>query len=463
MKFEFAIATAFVTASIAFSATAQSSDALLNKLVEKGILTTDEAKQLKAESDQDFATAMSAKNGMPEWVTSFRFGGDFRGRFDDIRAANDAAVGRARWRYRLRAGVTAAIQDDFEVGLALISGDVDSGISSGLSGLGSNQSFQNNASKKGILLDQAYAKWSPLHTEEWKGNVTFGKMKDPFVFSPLGPGLGLGFDPDYTPEGAAMQLEYSLNERHSVRWINGAFVLDELSASTDDPFLVGSQLRLESKWSSRATSSAGVMLLAFANVDQLSNGSLPNANVGNWREISAGTNQSSAVPQFHFNPILADASVTYLFDHGPLYPGAFPVRVAGTYLNNPAAASSADNYGWCAGFGFGKAGRRGTWELVWLYKWLGANAIWEEVVDDDFGAYWATTAGTDFGLNDQGGYFTGTNVRGHIVRLAYSPTDFLTLSAKWYLTELIHAPALSPGMDVESQVSRVQIDALLKF
>lgn len=449
-------------AMAALSASGQSSDALLNKLVEKGILTTDEAKQLKAESDKNFTTAYAAKSGMPEWVTAFKLNGDFRGRFDSISPANDAAVDRNRWRYRARFGFVATLKEDFEVGMRLISGDVDSGVTSGLSGLGSNQSFQNNASKKGIFLDQVYGKWTPLHTADWKGSATFGKMEDPFEFSQLGAGMGLGIDPDYTPEGGAVQLEYSLTPDQRLRWINGAFVLDELSASSSDPYFVGSQLRLESKWSKRVSSSVGIMLLSFSNVDRLNNGSVPNANVGNTRIIPSGTNQANAIPAYDFNPILADASVTYTFDHAPLYKGAFPVRIAGSYLNNPAAPSSADNHAWGAGFMLGKAGKRGTWEIAYTYKWLGANSIWEEVVDDDFGAYWASTAGANFSANDPG-YYTGTNVRGHVTKLSYSPTDFLTLSLKWYLTSLINEPAVASGADAESQVSRFQLDALFKF
>ena len=57
---------------------AQSSvDALLNKLEQKGILTVDEAKELKAENQQDSAAdmdkAMNSKFQMPDWVTSYKF------------------------------------------------------------------------------------------------------------------------------------------------------------------------------------------------------------------------------------------------------------------------------------------------------------------------------------------------------------------------------------------------------
>src|SRR6478672_11716472 len=88
---------------------AQSSDALIDKLVEKGILTTKEAKDLREEADKDFKTALSSKNGMPDWVSSFKINGDFRGRFEQNSSENYQYAERDRFRYRLRVGAIAAL------------------------------------------------------------------------------------------------------------------------------------------------------------------------------------------------------------------------------------------------------------------------------------------------------------------------------------------------------------------
>src|SRR4029077_3125212 len=66
------------------SAWAQSSDALIDKLVDKGILTVKEANELREEADKNFTTAYSVKSGMPDWVQALKFSGDFRGRFEGI-------------------------------------------------------------------------------------------------------------------------------------------------------------------------------------------------------------------------------------------------------------------------------------------------------------------------------------------------------------------------------------------
>src|SRR5258706_9981549 len=117
--------TTFLAAAVgmtfALTSRAQSVDALLDKLVDKGILTVKEASELREETDKDFTKAYSAKSGMPEWVTALKFNGDFRGRFEHHDSDNPAYIDRNRFRYRVRFGVTASLWDDFEIGLRLVS------------------------------------------------------------------------------------------------------------------------------------------------------------------------------------------------------------------------------------------------------------------------------------------------------------------------------------------------------
>src|SRR5260370_32461163 len=88
--------------SMAFAtgAFAQSSDSLIDKLVQKGILTVKEANDLKEEADKNFTQAYSVKSGMPEWVTALKFNGDFRGRYEENNSDNIYYVTRDRFRYR---------------------------------------------------------------------------------------------------------------------------------------------------------------------------------------------------------------------------------------------------------------------------------------------------------------------------------------------------------------------------
>ena len=76
-----AVAGAVGLLAMAGQVSAQSSDALIDKLVSKGILTVKEGNELREESDKNFTSAFAVKTGMPDWVSGYKFSGDFRGRF----------------------------------------------------------------------------------------------------------------------------------------------------------------------------------------------------------------------------------------------------------------------------------------------------------------------------------------------------------------------------------------------
>jgi hypothetical protein len=456
-KWKIGAAATAAAAAFVINGQAQSVDSLLDKLVDKGVLTVDEAKDLRSQSDQDFNTAYQAKTGLPDWVTTFKWSGDFRGRFENFNSENNDFQNRNRWRYRLRFGATISMLDDLEAGFRLGSGDIDSAnnVVSGVDPLSQNQSLQNNASKKGIFVDLAYAKWSPLHNEDWLGSMTIGKMVNPYTFTDM------VFDYDYTPEGAALQLTRNINDQQKLVLNNGAFVLDESGSTQDDPYMAGFQLLLNSEWSKKVSTSFGIGWMKIFNPEQLTTASVPNVNVGNSRytsvtvDSSGKTNTNYALSD-EFKTIIADASVTYTVDKAPFYNGAFPITLSGEYLDNCGASSGQDNIGWSATLQFGKASKRGTWEFDYTYKWLGANAWYEETVDSDFGAYYQAKQ-TSAGVG--AGYGAGTNVKGHILRLAYAPYDQLLLSGKLFLTDLIN-PIPSGS---QSGMMRIQIDAMLKF
>ena len=143
---------------------AQSSDALIDKLVDKGILTQAEAKDLRDEADKNFNTALQAKTGMPDWVTGYKISGDVRGRWENFRSPNSLFAERNRMRYRLRAGMVISMTDNFEAGFRLTSSDAASGGANNEGdALSGNTTFQNNGSKKLVFIDQAYGRWTPFN------------------------------------------------------------------------------------------------------------------------------------------------------------------------------------------------------------------------------------------------------------------------------------------------------------
>ncbi|MCX6896444.1 MAG: hypothetical protein NTZ16_13285, partial [Verrucomicrobia bacterium] len=73
-------------------------------------------------------------------------------------------------------------------------------------------------------------------------------------------------------------------------------------------------------------------------------------------------------------------------------------------------------------------------------------AWYEEFVESDFG-----------GISGNS-YMSGTNVKGHWVKLSYSPYDSLTFGLSCFMTELINNPG-----STKSGATRILADAVFKF
>ena len=449
MKLACLVASVMGASAMVDVAHGQTSEALMDALVRKGILTEQEAEDIKADLARENA-AVNNVRAPGKNTAGIELSGDFRGRFENFTADDDSFTTRNRWRYRLRVQAEAEFYERFEVGLRLASGegafdDVDAAPLGG-DPISGNQTFNNNASGKDLWVDKAYATWRALETLDSSGSLTFGKMSNPFVFSPL------VFDSDYTPEGLATSWSHAFNDEHMLGFAAGGFVLDEISGDSDDPYMLGAQLRFDSIWSyneahkPKLSTSAGVAVLSISNEEMLTNVAVPNGQQGNSR-TPAGVLDSN------FNPFVLDGTITYYFDSAPLYNGFFPVSLVGNYINNPAARSDDDGYS--IGIQLGKAGKKATWSLAYEWRHLGRDAWYEEIVDSDFGALY--TAAFPGGRT---GYRPGTNIEGHIVTANYSPYNALTLGVTWFYTHLIDEPAGSTG---DGLMSRLQVDAMLKF
>lgn len=448
-----------IAAATTATAHAQANDALLNKLVSKGLLTKQEADELKAESDAGSDKSYRAKTGLPDWVTSLKFSGDVRGRAEGFWTANgsDAADNynndRWRMRYRLRFGMTATLKDQLELGFRLTSDDAVGNF--GGDPISANTTFQDNSSKKFVYIDQAYGKWTPFKGDRGSISATIGKMANPFELSTM------LIDDDYTPEGVALQGVLNLNKNHTLKFNNGFFWLDEIAQGSDsdnDSFLLGSQVRWDAKWTDRIDTSFGAAILAITDEQSLTNFSVPNVNVGN-------TRLSNGALEHDYTPLIVDGALTYTFDSGPLTKGKFPVRAFGTYLHNPGASDRNDGYE--AGVQFGKSGKKGTWDFSYRWRRMESDSWFEEITDSDLGGFYQaglananSVPGTTGTLT---GYRPGPGTQGHILKANYSPYDAWTLTVTYYLAELIDAPNVGSKRDPQSGMSRIQLDAVWKF
>lgn len=425
-------------ATLAVSATchAQSSDALIDKLVDKGILTANEAKDLRDEADKNFNTAVQAKTGMPDWVSSYKLSGDFRGRYDQISGDNNALVNRDRFRYRLRFGITANMLDNLEAGFRLGTGD------SAGNPLSNNTTVENNFSKKPVWIDTAYGKWTAINSGGWMLAATVGKMDNPFTVTPM------VFDPDLTPEGFALQGSYAFNDKHTLAFTGAGFILDEEKGNVHDPAMLGGQVMLNSKWTPNWSSSVGVSAFQILNRDQLTTNNVALNNEGNSRTVTGKLVNK-------YTPVVADANVTYTFDSVPFYNGPFPVKIGGEYMNN--IAISRNNNGYWAGVTFGKSGVHKTWDLTYRYEYLQADAWYDQMVDDDNAVFYQNGFS-----GSSSGYFGGTNVKGHLVKLTYSLTDSVSFAFSAFINDMVNSGTTGVGQPKPGTM-RLFADIMWKF
>ncbi|MCA9401696.1 MAG: putative porin, partial [Candidatus Omnitrophica bacterium] len=168
-------------------------DLLLDKLVEKGVLSSVEASiiadETKQEVSKDVATGKSY--AVPEWVQKMKFKGDIRIRHQYERRHNDSEP-RNRGRVRLRFGVEADVIEKVKVGFGLATGGTDP--------RSTNQTFQNTFDSPDIRLDYAYAQYAPIQ----EVTVVAGKFpRKDYLWAPT----DLLWDGDINPEGGSIAYQ----------------------------------------------------------------------------------------------------------------------------------------------------------------------------------------------------------------------------------------------------------------
>jgi hypothetical protein len=200
------IAGAAVGLAVAVTAHAQvSADALLDKLVAKGILKQDEADELKAESMTNNPNPSYSRFKLSKAIKNVEIYGDVRLRFE-YRAAKLGPEGGGiydaadRWRYAVRLGVRGDLTNDFYYGLRL---ETSQNERSTWNTFGSGGSSPYNGpfskSSDGIFIGQAYLGWRPT---SWF-DISIGRVPQPLYTTPM------VWDSDYTPEGLAEKFNFS--------------------------------------------------------------------------------------------------------------------------------------------------------------------------------------------------------------------------------------------------------------
>ncbi|MBN2419923.1 MAG: putative porin [Deltaproteobacteria bacterium] len=338
-------------------------DILVDKLVEKNILTKSEAeaivKEMKKEGEKEkqeikkvAADAVKDKAGISGWVEKTKIKGDVRVRYQKQDTSNDGSVSRDRGRMRVRAGIETKVNDEWSAGIGMASGSDDP--------RSNNQTFDDVFDTKGWNLDYAYATYSPNEAV----SITAGKMNNPFYTT-----KDLIWDSDINPEGVALEFNKKLSGNVKLFGTAAYYLVEEYGSSKDDPSLLAFQPGIDWKISDKINLKFAGTYYKFNNFE------------GNDLSVhSAGTNSTDESGNliYDYDSIVLDAEIGFILDKIIPYIGLF-----GEYVRSDA---DMDDTGWLAGIKFGdkKVSEFGDWQFKYNYRKLEKEAWLDFWPDSDF-------------------------------------------------------------------------------
>jgi hypothetical protein len=339
-------------------------DLLLQKLVDKGVLTAGEAQQVKTETKENIRKeiAQAKYDLLPEWLQKMKMKGDFRLRYAN--AKNKGSKDDSKGQIRVRLGIDAKINDQMKVGVGIATGDTSNPRST-------NATFADTAGPaafKSIILDYAYGSWSPT---TWL-TFTGGKFKNP-IWQPN----DLLWDTDLNPEGVNMQLDYRLNPYLGLFFNGEVFAMTYDSSGDANRTMFAVQPGIKYNWKDKINFTGAVAGYFFTNLkDTAKFTKAAVAGTGNSGTTNYIYSYNSVNPSVEIGIKDPFAGVSpFLAKYIP-YAGFF-----GDFVYNPDPQTG--NSGFDAGVKFGaeKVGEWGQWQAKVLYAKLGRDA-WLDILPD---------------------------------------------------------------------------------
>ncbi len=378
-------------------------DLLVQKLVEKGVLTQNEAQILMDETRQDVAkqNAKGANEMLPSWIQTTKLKGDLRLRYQTQQREGGTVRNRGRIRYRL--GVETKPNEQLIVGAGLSSSEKSSTADDSRS---TNQTMQNAFDRGDIRLDYAYGQYRP--------NSMLGLIGG--KYNALGTGYlwyttDMLWDSDINQEGASLHLDLPDVMAGDFFANAGYWVLDEASSSASDIGMYYGQAGMVFSPDPVQVKVAGTL---YGLQGTTETGVLDGRASGN---TTTGTGAATRYA-YDFGEIMAaSAEVTYNFPEET----SSPIKTVGLfsdYVMNPDPEN--DNTGFASGFKFGhkKVGAmRGDWQFKYQYVKLSKDAWLDSFPDSDR-------------------YSGNTNVKGHELILDVGLLKNVSLGLDYYRSDV---------------------------
>ncbi len=392
---------------------ASSVDSLIQKLEDKGILTQQDAAQLKGEISQNEQASQQStfKSMLPDWVNNIKLTGDFRFRDQiqerkipggDLGSSPTTGTGfgtrnlhQNRARIRARINFEDQINDQFKVvvGIATDGGTARSNnytLGGSTSTNKDNATFSDSFGKPSLILNKAYAVYTPnsMITAE------VGKMDNP-IWEPAN--ASFFWDPDITPEGGSLQLQKKIND-YVTPWVQAdVFDLHDATPTNGtktDPFMMVLQGGAKGNLTDKIYYKAAASWYDVNNPSHLVFGQ----SLGTNTQITAAQSASgSAALKYNFRDVIVVGAefgmndpLGELLDNIPTpdylpHPYIAQIGVFGDYAENQDTGDD-QNKAWEMGAYMGNSAINGwgTWKIQSYYKTLERDSWLDIFPDDDF-------------------------------------------------------------------------------
>jgi len=475
-----------------------SDDMLINKLEQKGILTVDEAKELKAETaaeQTNLANEMPpAKWKMADSIKSMQFYGDFRLRYEYRGADNTPRppdyIGswpgtyyRERFRYALRFGIRGDLFDDWSYGIRF---ETANNPRSPWDTFGNNTTSgaatPSDKNSSGIYLGQAFLNWHPTGWYE----MTAGRMPMPLYTTPM------VWDSDINPEGAFEKFKYTIGNVDLFADF-GQFDYQNPSSAdenfSDDKFLLTWQAGANVRFGKNMSFKIAPMLYTYTgggssgplNMTFVGQG-FDGSNVG----VPGGTDVQGHNEEGLDNLLILEIPFEFNFKITKTPLGTLQARLFGDFaynfqgggrasaayysnplafpgLNGPATGqdlayqvgigigSAGPVYGPTQGLVYGSTSKKNTWEARFYWQHVEQYALDVNLMDSDF--------------------FEGRgNLQGFYSAFAYSFTDAIIGTVRYgYASQIKDTLGTGgnnldmPGLNPIKNYSVLQLDLTWRF
>ncbi|MDA8169098.1 MAG: putative porin [Nitrospiraceae bacterium] len=431
-RFVLGIMAFLVVAASAHMAFAGDMDSLVNKLVGKGVISKDDADSILAQSKN------SGDEKLPGWIRKLTVSGDLRLRYEyvGVQGQSIGPINRGRFRYRLN--LADQVADNVKAVFGISS---DGGHSRSR-----NVTFGNTFSGKPMVINLAYAQYTPFKTL----TVAGGKFPNP-IWTPS----MLTWDFNITPEGVFAVFTPPASGNLGAFVNADFFILDQLvnkpQFGAAMPYMFALQPGVDWKFNENGKVRVAAAYYLFDNLKrtyQFSN-NLPGtiAQGGLSGPIGkifgpAGTNNTLDAKKdlvYNYNDLWLGAQADFNKLSGVLpYAGLY-----GEYIYNPSPSSN--NKGYIAGVKLGHASTagRGLWQIDYSYRRLERDAWLDILPDADF-------------------FYGSTNVLGSRTSLTCGLAKNIYTAITWYNTRQI-SPNTAAGQTATHKMNTIQVDLGMSF